>query len=212
VIRRVAVVDYGRGNLFSVARALELAGVEPYMADTPETIRNAEAIIRPGVGAFGDALAALECADLTEGIAAYTKSGRPFLGICLGAQLLFDLSRELGEHHGLGLIPGTVERLTPADRTAGPKVPNVGWARLQRPAGRTWTGTILDTTAEGEYAYFVHSYHAVPTNDSHVLAHQVFDGSPSAAVVARDNVIGCQFHPEKSGEAGQRMLAAWLKT
>lgn len=209
--RRIAVVDYGRGNLFSVARALEKADAEPYTVCTPEEVTAAEALVLPGVGAFGDAMAALARAALIEPILAYAATGRPLLGICLGAQMLLDVSFELGEHQGLGLIPGRVERLAPEDRADGPKVPNVGWARLRRPEGRSWAGTILDEIEEGTYAYFVHSFHAVPDRSEHVLACQIFDGAPSAAIVMRDNVVGCQFHPEKSGEAGQRMLAAWLR-
>ena len=210
--RRVAVLDYGRGNLFSVARAFERVDAEPYFVRTAETVLGADALVLPGVGAFGDAIDALARDALIEPVIEYVASGRPLLGICLGAQLLLDVSVELGEHRGLGVIPGRVERLAPQGRAQGPKVPNVGWARLKRPEGASWTGTILDGIDQGTYAYFVHSFHPVPARSEHVLACQIFDDEASAAIVARDNVVGCQFHPEKSGEAGQRMLAAWLRT
>jgi len=208
---RVAIVDYGRGNLLSVARSLEMAGAEPRLASTAKEIMASEALVLPGVGAFGDAIDVLARNGLVEPIKAYAASGRPLLGICLGAQLLLDVSFEFGKHRGLGLVAGRVERLAPQDQTEGPKVPNVGWARLHPPEGRCWTGTILDAVEDGTYVYFVHSFHPVPDEATDVLAYQLFDGASSAAIVARENVIGCQFHPEKSGEAGQRMLASWLR-
>jgi glutamine amidotransferase len=209
VSREVAVVDYGRGNLFSVARALESVGAAPYFASAPGELRGAGRVVLPGVGAFGDAMAALDRGGLAEAVRDHAAAGRPLLGICLGTQLFLETSREFGEHRGLGLIPGEVRPL-PRNGNGRPKVPNVGWARLFPSNGADWRETILGEVEEGAYAYFVHSFHAMPREPGDVLAVQRFGDMPSAAVIARGNVVGCQFHPEKSGAVGHRILAAWL--
>lgn len=207
--REVAVVDYGRGNLFSVARALESVGAAPRLASMPRELRGADRVVLPGVGAFGDAMDALGRSGLADAVRDHAASGRPLFGICLGAQLLLDTSHEFGAHAGLGLIPGDV-RLLPRYGDGRPKIPNVGWSRLFPSDGSDWTDTVLGAVSEGAYAYFVHSFHAVPRDSGNVLAVQRFGETLSAAVIARDNIVGCQFHPEKSGEVGHRILAAWL--
>jgi len=166
-------------------------------------------VVLPGVGAFGDAMAALVRGGLADAVRDHAGSGRPLFGICLGTQLFLDISYEFGEHAGLGLIPGEV-RLLPQNGDGRPKIPNVGWSRLFPSNGSDWIDTVLGSVNEGAYAYFVHSFHPVPREPSDVLAVQHFGDTLSAAVIARGNIVGCQFHPEKSGAVGHRILAAWL--
>lgn len=205
----VTIVDYGRGNLFSVSRAIEMAGGTPVTTSDPDQIARAGWLLLPGVGAFGDAIAGLRERGLIEPLQAFATSGRPLLGICLGMQLLADISHEFGEHQGLGLIAGTVERLPHNAETRLSKVPNVGWCRMD--ASRSWSGTLLDRIKPGEYTYFVHSYHFVAASQDTVLATYDFGGRPVVAVVQSGSVTGCQFHPEKSGPAGARVIQAWLE-
>jgi imidazole glycerol-phosphate synthase subunit HisH len=205
----VAVVDYGWGNLFSVCRALEKLGARPFLAADPDAIRGAPRVFLPGVGAFGDAMRSLSEHGIEDALREAAGSGRPFLGICLGAQLLLERGTEHGVHKGLGLIRGSVERLP--ERDSGPKVPNVGWRRVAPPASGTWEATPFRDLKPGAYAYFVHSYHAVPADPCCVIATEDFGGLPIAAALMHENVVGIQFHPEKSAAVGHAVLAAWLR-
>lgn len=205
---RVCVVDYGRGNLFSVARALEVAGAEVCLSRDIAEIVAADRLVLPGVGAFGDAMANLIEPGLDEAIRRFAERQRPLLGICLGMQMLAETSQEFGTHQGLGLIAGSVEKL-PQRGDGLPKVPNVGWCRLD--GARPWAGSVLAQTAPGTYAYFVHSFHFVAAHDDDVLATYNFGGHAVAAVVRAGSVTGCQFHPEKSGPAGAQMIKSWLE-
>lgn len=197
----IAVIDYGAGNLHSITKALERQGLEVRVTESPRTLDAAEALIVPGDGAFGPASARLRELGFAERIRGYVRSGRPFLGVCLGMQLLFDESEEDGVHGGLGLLPGRVVRLP-----GGVKVPHMGWNQLRilRPS------PLLDGIATGAYVYFVHSYHAVPRDPALVAATAEYGGSV-AAVVGRDNLWATQFHPEKSGEVGLQMLANFAR-
>ena len=208
----VTVVDYDRGNLFSVSRSLEHCGAEIELTDSPERILAAERLILPGVGAFGDAIAELHNRDLVIPLRDYAASGRPFLGICIGLQLMFDASEEFGEHTGLGLIPGRVAPIPNTGANGKPhKIPHVGWSQLVPPSNEsTWTGTILEGVAHPLYCYFVHTYTAVPEDESHRLADSSYDGCRIAAAVCRGNLWGCQFHPEKSAVPGLHILRNFL--
>lgn len=210
MLKEVLVVDYGRGNLLSVCRALEAAGAAPEITADPERIRKADRVVLPGVGAFGDAMAGLDRLGLSEAIIGFSGSGRPLLGICLGMQLLMDLSSEFGTHAGLRLIRGSVERLPQDAVTARPKIPNVGWSRLDLPLDRDWTSGLLARIRPGDYCYFVHSFHAVPLDPADIMATIRFGDRDVAAVIRRDNYSGCQFHPEKSAAVGRRILEGWL--
>jgi imidazole glycerol-phosphate synthase subunit HisH len=210
--KRVTVLDYGVGNLFSVRRALEHCGAEVLFATDPGGIAAAERLVLPGVGAFADGMQGLRERGLPDPVREYAASGRPLLGICLGMQLLLSQSEEFGAHEGLGLIPGRVVAIPPAGLDGrAHKIPHIGWSRLLLPQGlRSWEGSILSGIREDEAVYLVHSFTGVPESVSHRLADCLYDGCLIAAAVRSGNVYGCQFHPEKSGPVGLRILAAFL--
>ncbi len=192
----IAVADYGAGNLYSIGMGLRRRGLEVQVTDDPRVLDDAAALVVPGDGAFGPAMARLRDSGFADRIAAYVRSGRPFLGVCLGMQLLFEESAEGGSHQGLGVLPGRVVRLPETV-----KVPHMGWnqLRVDRPS------PLLDGVPPGAYVYFVHSYYCAPS-DPALVAATAFYGADIAAVVGRDNVWATQFHPEKSGEIGERIL------
>ena len=208
----VAIVDYGVGNLLSVCRAFERCGAPPQLVDTPAAVRAAEQLVLPGVGAFADALAELERRGLINPIRDYAASGRPFLGICLGMQLMLDSSEEFGHTEGLGLVPGRVIPVPPHGAGRRPhKIPHIGWNELRRTSAKgTWDGTILEGIGDGESVYFVHSYMAVPDDDAARLADCDYDGVPIPAVLQSGAMYGCQFHPEKSGPTGLSILRGFV--
>jgi len=208
----VTVVDYGLGNLYSVSRALERCGAQARICATPAEIAAAEYLLLPGVGSFAKGMQGLQARALVEPLQRHAERGRPFLGICLGLQLLFDSSEEFGTHAGLGLIPGKVIQIPP-NGTAGikHKIPHIGWNALEPVAGGTpWAQSLLARTVEGACVYFVHSFTAFPASEAHRVADCDYDGCRISAVVKRDNVQGCQFHPEKSGEVGLDALRSFL--
>ena len=198
---RLVVVDYGMGNLASVAKALERAGAQVRLTDDPGAVRAAAAVVLPGVGAFRDAMARLEQSGLGEAVRERIAAGAPFLGVCLGLQLLFDSSGEGGRYPGLGVLPGSVERLE-----TDLKVPHIGWNELYwREAG---AGMAAGLPAPA-YVFFVHSYAARPKDLKSVAATTDYGGEVVAAV-ARDQVWAVQFHPEKSSALGLRLLANFV--
>ena len=210
--RRVTVVDYGLGNLFSISRALSALGAVAEVTSNPEAVRQARWVILPGVGAFGDGMQQLHVRGLVESIRAFVQSGGPLLGICLGMQLLFSESEEFGRHEGLALLPGKVVRLRDADVSGRRvKVPHIGWSELRpsRSVGE-WSATILEGLAAGDAMYFVHSYVPTPEDEAVTIAQMHYGGHPYAAVVGQGRLAGCQFHPEKSGETGLRLLRNFL--
>ena len=207
----VTVIDYGLGNLFSVARALERCGAEVCLTNKPEEVLSAEKIILPGVGAFGDGMKGLAELGLIEPIRKYAADGKAFLGICLGMQMLFERGLEFGEHEGLGLIKGTVKQipLKTSDGTMQ-KVPHIGWNAISSSFNLSWEGTILEGISPGEYFYFVHSYAPEPLEQKCRLADATYGGYAISSVVRQGNVYGCQFHPEKSGPAGLKILKNFI--
>lgn len=208
----VTVIDYGIGNIFSVTRALEHCGATVALSGRAEDILAAPRLVLPGVGAFANGMQGLRERGLVEPIRQYAASGRPLLGICLGMQMLFARSLEFGEHEGLGLIPGTIAPIVARGADgAALKVPHIGWTPLERPPGCvSWAGTLLDGVREGENCYFVHSFTAVPERESSRLADASYGDCRISAAVREGNVYGCQFHPEKSGETGLRMVANFV--
>lgn len=208
----VHIVDYGVGNLYSAMRAIEKVGGEARLSRDPREIESAERLLLPGVGAFASCINTLRSSGLAEPVVAFAATERPFLGICVGMQLLFDYSLEFGQHAGLGIVPGHVERI-PAENDAGSrKVPHIGWSSLLLPEGRSdWSGTLLDGTVPGrDAAYFVHSYNCVPDDRSCRLAEADYDGFPITAAVQVNNVTAFQCHPEKSGSVGLDIVRRFL--
>ena len=212
---RIAVVDYGAGNLRSVAKALETAArvvarsVEVIVTSSAAEVRAADRIVLPGVGAFGQCAAALRASPGMEEalIRAVFDDQRPFLGICVGMQLLATRGVEHGVHLGLGWIPGDVVKLAPDNPQL--KIPHIGWAPVRlAPAGTDHA--VASALGGGGQTYFVHSYHFVPTDHRHLLASYDY-GSEVAAIIGRDNILGVQFHPEKSQTVGLNFLRAFLE-
>jgi glutamine amidotransferase len=194
----IAIIDYEMGNLRSVQKAFEHEGHAATITSDPAVLADAPKLVLPGVGAFRDAIAALRERKLVEPIRAAIHGGKPFLGICLGLQLLFDKSYEDGVYEGLGVVPGEVVRFNvPSDY----KVPHMGWNQLQF---RTHP-PVFDGIADGSHFYFVHSYYVVP-KDASVIATQTEYASPFCSSIWRDNLYAVQFHPEKSQSAGLRLL------
>ena len=206
------VVDYGVGNLLSVRRALEACGATVTMSKDPAEIAAADRLLVPGVGAFGNCVDKLRSHGLIEPIKAFADSGRPLLGICVGMQMLLDHSEEFGRHQGLGLMAGRVAPVPPTDEEGQPhKIPHIGWNPLLSPNnGCDWQGTILQDLNGGEEVYFVHSFAALPEDPADRLADCHYGGHPIAAAIGRELVFGCQFHPEKSGPVGLRILSRFL--
>ena len=201
----IAIADYGVGNLFSLRCSFEFIGADVVVTSSADELRSADKIVLPGVGAFRDAAALLEKSGLADVIVEEAKAGKPLLGICLGMQLLFDKSFEYGEYEGLGLIKGNVAPI--ADDLKEPlKIPQIGWNALSFPGEKN---RLFKYINEGDCVYFVHSYYAKDCEDS-VIATTEY-GIPITAAVAKDNVFGCQFHPEKSGEAGLNILRAFCE-
>lgn len=207
----VVIVDYGRGNLWSVCQAVARVGGVPTLSSDPEVIRRANRLILPGVGAFGDAMVALRAHGLDQALRDFSRSGRPLLGVCLGMQLLLDESEEFGRHEGLGLLAGRVRRLPEPAPGSRDKIPNVGWCRLEPAAeGSPWANSLFANAKAGDFAYFVHSYVSDPDDSHQRLAEIVFAGHRVVAAITAGPVAGCQFHPEKSGEVGLAILAAFV--
>lgn len=209
---RVTVVDYGGSNLLSVVRALRHCGAEISLAEDASGVQAAERLVLPGVGAFGNVRAGLAVRQLIDPIQAFARSGRPFLGICVGMQLMMDYSEEFGHHEGLGLVPGAVKPIPPLGTNGEPhRIPHVGWRELTPPeGGSTWGGTIFSGVKRGASVYFVHSFHGVPVSDSFRLADCHYDGVRITAAIMRGTLFGCQFHPEKSGPVGLDILRRFL--
>jgi glutamine amidotransferase len=200
----LVIVDYGVGNLRSVYKAVEAAGATAEVITSPDGLAGAAGIVLPGVGAFGDAAANLRAAGFEAPLRQAVQSGTPLLGICVGMQMLFDESEEMGRHAGLGIIPGRVVRF--AGNLHGPdgrllKVPQIGWNQLCH----AQTDPLLAGVPDGAYAYFVHSYYCAPADPACAVATTDF-GGPYASIVRRDNVWGIQCHPEKSQAVGLRIL------
>jgi imidazole glycerol-phosphate synthase subunit HisH len=198
---RIAILDYGMGNLRSVEKALERAGAVPQITYEHDEAREADGIVLPGVGAFPRAMERIRELGLDELIAERVVAGTPLLGICLGYQLLFDESTELGGAQGLGVLPGRVEPL----RAAGLKVPHIGWS----PVSWRKQSRLSEGMTEGEPFYFVHSFAPVPAEDADILATATY-GETFACAVDRDPVFGTKFHPEKSSTAGLRLLGNFI--
>lgn len=210
---RVAIIDYGLGNLYSVARACEHAGMSGSVTSDRAEVLAADAVILPGVGAFGGAMKALHERGLPEVLREVAASGKPLVGVCLGMQLLMSVSYEFGEHEGLGIVPGEVvpfER--PMEDGRELKVPQVGWNRIHAPRDEAgapvpgaWDGTPLAGVPDGEYMYFVHSFYVRPADSSVVLSTTVYGDVSFCSTLRLGGVFAAQYHPERSGLVGLRV-------
>ena len=201
----IAIIDYGVGNLSSLKSSLHLIGAETIVTSDAKLIKDADKILLPGVGAFEDAARKLRETGLGELVKEEAKNGKPLLGICLGMQLLFEKSFEYGEHEGLGLIDGEIRPISdviPSDL----KIPHIGWNALDFKN----KSELFKYIKDGDFVYFVHSYYA-KTSGENVIATSEY-GANLTAAVAKDNVFGCQFHPEKSGDVGLNILRAFCET
>jgi glutamine amidotransferase len=197
----IAIVDYGAGNLRSVVNAITKVGYEAKVTNNAGTILNADIVVLPGVGAAGDTMSSLVDLGIDKVIRQVVASGRPFLAICIGLQVLFSATEEEGWHECLGIIPGVVKRLP-----EGRKIPHMGWNQLEQKIEHP----IFDRIPNNQNFYFVHSYHGVP-EDKSVIAATTDYGISICAMIVKDNIVATQFHPEKSGEYGLKMYANYFK-
>ena len=208
----VTIIDYGVGNLLSVKRGFEHCGAKVVLTSDSNLILASQRLVLPGVGAFPNAMDALQKLNLVSVIKELAILGTPLLAICLGMQLLMDESEEFGLTPGLGLIPGRVVPVP--DMTvegASQKIPHIGWSSLQSSnSAGDWEGTLLQNNELGEAAYFVHSFMAQPSDQKNKVAHAIYGGHSISAVIKKDQTTGCQFHPEKSGEVGLKILRRFI--
>ena len=200
----IAIIDYGVGNLFSLRSSLNKIGADTVVTADPAVIARADKLILPGVGAFADAAKKLRDSGLDQVIKAEAAAGKPIMGICLGMQMLFEKSYEYGEHEGLGLLKGSVVPME-GSIPANLKIPHIGWNALKFEKDNT----LFKYIKEGDCVYFVHSFYASGCEDSLIATAEY--GKDLTAAVARDNVMGCQFHPEKSGDVGLNILRAFCE-
>ncbi len=205
-MKQVLLIDYEAGNIFNVARAFEYLNCHVKITDNQDGFAEADFLVLPGVGAFGDGIDKLKKNDLIEPIMDWVTSEKPFFGICLGMQLLMSSSDEFGYHKGLNIIPGQVCKLPYQPMQ---KVPNIGWQKLIPGIygeERLWRESYLQTLDRQKDMYFVHSYAAYPENPDHWLAHSKFGEHSFCSVIKKDNIFASQFHPEKSGQSGLEIL------
>ena len=210
--RKVTVVDYGVGNLLSVKRGLEKCGASVEITSNPKQILSADKVVFPGVGAFPNAMLALEELKLIEVMLELAELKKPILAICLGMQLLMEQSDEFRITKGLGIIPGVVTKI-PNLVYGGIKlkIPHIGWNHLVKNRNEeSWNGTVLEGTETDESVYFVHSYMVVPRDEKVRVADTIYGENRISAVIARDQIVGCQFHPEKSGKIGLKILENFI--
>jgi glutamine amidotransferase len=201
----VAIVDMGMGNLFSIKNACSHVGLHGFLTPSAKEITNSDAIILPGMGAFSDAMNALESLSLIDVLKDCVHEKKPLLGICLGMQILMTSGTEFGFHQGLGLIDGRVERFqNPMAKETPLKVPHNGWNRLDKTTGLPdrWEGTLLQNLPDGVYMYFNHSYYVIPDSPEVVIATTTYGDCKFCSAVKKDNLIGLQCHPERSGKTG----------
>lgn len=211
-MKKVTLIDYGIGNLLSVANAFRHFDAEVELVSEASKIENAELLVLPGVGAFRDGMKGLQERGLVEPIREFCNKQKPFLGICLGMQMMLDESEEFGSHQGLGIIPGKVRAIPNTDVNGDVhKIPHIGWNELlPTEQGGSWDDSILAGTEPGESVYFVHSFMADPTNPSHRLSDTSYGGHKITATLRSGSLYGCQFHPEKSGKVGLKIIQNFL--
>jgi len=208
--KKVAIIDFQMGNLFSVLHACKHVGLEPVITSSAKEIMNADGVILPGVGAFGDAISNIRKLGLDTAIKDYLSSGRPFMGICLGLQILFTESEEFGSFKGLDIIAGCVKKI-PQWTSDGRqiKVPQIGWNNIQPTNAEQWRNSPLRGISHGEYMYFVHSFFVQPDDSKIVLSVTDYEGINYCSGIIKHNLFACQFHPEKSAREGLKIYSNW---
>jgi len=212
---KAVVVDYGMGNIKSVQRGLKKVGAEAIISRDPELFSQADCLVLPGVGAFEAGMRGIVSSGINEALNAFVQSGKPFMGICLGMQMLMESSTEHGVHKGLAYIPGSVQEIPYVENEkCVRKIPHIGWSELLHPVkrGASWDETLLSGIKENDFFYFIHSYMAVPAAEEFLLAQCEYEGLRITAAVKKDNVTGFQFHPEKSGELGLKILHQFVNS
>ena len=207
---KVAIIDYQLGNMFSVKQACEFLGYEASITSSSKELEQADYAILPGVGAFGDAMKNMERLDLVEPIRDFIAAGKPFMGVCLGLQLLFTESEEFGSYKGLNVVDGMVKKFPP-QATDGQqlKVPQIEWNQIYE-SKNGWKKSPLQQCTNGDYMYFVHSYYVEPADEKLVLSETVYGGLRYCSSIIKDNIFACQFHPEKSGQHGVDIYKTWF--
>jgi glutamine amidotransferase len=209
--KKIAIIDYGVGNIFSINQACNKVGLNTIVTSDAALISNSDAIILPGVGAFGDAMNNLKKLNLVETIINFANTGKPFLGICLGMQLLFNESEEFGNHKGLGLIDGEIKKFnfSKIDNNIT-KIPQIQWNKIYHKENTNWNNSCLSNVENNSYMYFVHSYYAIPNDKNTILSYTEYANFEYCSSVKKENITGIQFHPEKSGEIGIHIYKNWL--
>ncbi|NUW68978.1 imidazole glycerol phosphate synthase subunit HisH [Vibrio coralliilyticus] len=206
----IAIIDYDVGNIQSIKSAFEKVGAFAKVTREPREILDADGVVLPGVGAFAHGMEKLTHYKLDLVLKEIAANGTPLLGICLGMQMLFSTSSEFGSSEGLGIIPGKVVKLPLLDENYQ-KLPHVSWSELENRKQINWSNTILDSINEGEDMYFVHSFHASPQDVHHILSETQYSGNTFCSTVRKDNVFGCQYHPEKSSVEGLKIIENFAK-
>lgn len=209
--RNAVIVDFGVGNILSVSRALEYAGATVSLASTAAQVEAADYLVLPGVGAFHNGMTGLRNNGLADAVKHHAASGRPLLGICLGAQMLASVSNEFGRHEGLNLIPGEVAAIPATNSDGKPhKLPSIGWALMKESRVGSFHDSPLRKLPGEASVYLVHSFHVLPDDPNHVIGQYSYGGLPITAAIRAGNIFGFQFHPEKSGPLGLRIIGDFL--
>jgi glutamine amidotransferase len=207
--KKVVIIDYGLGNLYSISQACSHLGFYPEVSADREKILKADSLILPGVGAFKVAMEHLISRKLVDVITEFANSERPLMGVCLGMQLLFEQSEEFGVHKGLGLIKGAIKKIPELYHSEKLRIPHIGWNRLFKESN-DWKNTPLEDISEEDFMYFVHSYYASPDNPEDILSSTLYENFKYCSSVQKNNIFGFQFHPEKSGEKGLSIYKNFL--
>lgn len=213
--KKIVIIDYGLGNLFSVKHACDCFGENTIISSEKDDVINADGLILPGVGAFGEAMRNLDRLDLVNPIKEFIQTGKPFLGVCLGMQLLFSESEEFGSTQGLGIINGVVKKFPPSSARGNQlKVPQIAWNQIYKhnATSSLWNKSPLKGTKDGEYMYFVHSFFGTPESESNILTTTHYEDFEYCSGVVKNNVYATQFHPEKSGGHGIKIYQNWLSS
>ncbi len=205
---KIAIVDYGVGNLYSIQKALEKFTSNAFVTEESNEIASADALILPGVGSFKSGVEGLKIRGIVDPIKEFAQKGKPVLGICLGAQLLLDKGYEFGELEGLGIIPGKVVSFPKIND----KIPHIGWNAINPKTKNSWSKTVLHSIKAGSNVYFVHSYVLKPSNTKDILTITNYGGKDFCSAVNKDKIYGCQFHPEKSGDIGLAIIKKFVNT